>query len=79
MADSRHVSLSISGQGQILTIPHEFALSGTEAVLHKEGHRLVIEPVAPTSLLALLTTLEDITDDFSDVDKELLSLDDILL
>jgi antitoxin VapB len=77
MQNSLHVSLLTSGQDQVLTIPHEFALSGTEVLLRKEGDRLIIEPVSSSSLLALLTTLQDITDNFSDVDKGLLPLDDI--
>lgn len=79
MQNSRHVSLLISGQDQVLTIPHEFALSGTEVLLRKEGHRLIIEPIPPSSLLSLLTTLQDIADNFSDVDEGLRPLDDITL
>lgn len=77
MQNSRHVSLLISGQDQVLTIPQEFALSGTEVLLRKEGHRLIIEPISPSSLLSLLTTLQDITDNFPDIDERLLPLDDI--
>lgn len=79
MQNSRHVSLLTTGQDQVLTIPHEFALSGTEVLLRKEGHRLIVEPIPPNSLLSLLTTLQDITDNFPDVDEALLPLDDITL
>ena len=79
MQNSRHVSLLISGQDQVLTIPHEFTLSGTEVLLRKEGHRLIIEPIPPSSLLSLLTTLQDITDNFPDIDEGLLPLDNITL
>ncbi|MBW4540993.1 MAG: AbrB/MazE/SpoVT family DNA-binding domain-containing protein [Myxacorys chilensis ATA2-1-KO14] len=72
MQNSRHVSLLTSGQDQVLTIPPEFALSGTEVLLRKEGHRLIIEPIPPSSLLSLLSTLQDITDDFPDIDDGLL-------
>lgn len=77
MQNSRHVSLLTSGQDQVLTIPHELALSVTEVLLRKEGPRLIIEPIPSSSLLFLLTTLQDITDDFPDIDEGLLSLDDI--
>ncbi len=77
MQNSRHVSLLTSGQDQVLTIPHELALSGTEVLLRKEGHRLIIEPIPSSSLLSLLTTLQDITDDFPNIDEGLLPLDDI--
>lgn len=79
MQNSRYVSLLTSGQDQVLTIPHEFALSGTEVLLRKEGHRLIIEPIPPSSLLSLLITLQDITDSFPNIDEELLPLDDITL
>ncbi len=87
MQNSRHVSLLTSGQDQVLTIPSEFALSGTEVILRKEGdtanarlrQRLIIEPISSNSLLALLTTLQDITDHFPDIDEGLPPLDDITL
>jgi len=79
MQNSRHVSLLINGQDQVLTIPHEFALSGTEVLLRKEGHCLIIEPIPRSSLLSLLITLQDITDNFPDLDEGLPPLDDITL
>jgi antitoxin VapB len=79
MQNSRHVSLLTNGQDQVITIPPEFALSGTEVLLRKEGHRLIIEPIPSSSLLSLLTTLQDITDNFPDLDEGLLPLDDITL
>lgn len=57
MPNSCYVSLAPNGQDQILTIPHEFALSSTEVSLRKEGQRLIIEPIPPRSLLSLLMTL----------------------
>lgn len=77
MPNSLHISLSKKGQDQVLLIPHEFALSGTEVLLRQEGDRLIIEPIASTSLLSLLTTLPDIADDFPEIDEALLPLDDI--
>jgi antitoxin VapB len=79
MQNSRHVSLLTNGLDQVLTIPHEFALSSTKVTLRKEGDRLIIEPIPFSSLLPLLTTLQDITDNFHDIDKGLLPLDDITL
>ncbi len=77
MQNSRHASLLTNGQDQVLTIPHELALSGTEVLLRKEGHRLIIEPIPSSSLLSLLTSLPDITDSFPDIDEALLPLDDM--
>jgi antitoxin VapB len=62
MQSSRQVSLLSNGQDQVLTIPQELALSGTEVLLRKEGQRLIIEPISPRSLLSLLATLQDISD-----------------
>ncbi len=79
MTPSTLVSLVTNGQNQLLTIPHDFALAGTEVLLRKDGDRLIIEPIPPRSLLALLTTLQDIVDEFLDTDEGLLSPDDITL
>jgi antitoxin VapB len=81
MQNSHCVSLITDGQDQVLTIPHEFALSSTEVLLRKEGQRLIIEPIPSGSLLSLLSTLSDITDDFPDIDEDegLLPLDEIKL
>lgn len=77
MSNSYHASLEVSGQNQILTIPSEFALSGTEVVLRKEGDRLIVEPISRKSLLSVLITLQNISEPFPDTDKALLPLDDI--
>jgi len=62
MQNLRQVSLLTSGQEQVLTIPPELALSSTEVLLRKEGHRLIIEPISSGSLISLLTTLPDLLD-----------------
>jgi antitoxin VapB len=45
-------------------IPREFEFSSDEAIMRKEGDRLIIEPVPPKSLLAVLATLTPLLDDF---------------
>jgi antitoxin VapB len=45
-------------------IPRQFELPGKDAILRKEGARLILEPVPPKSLLALLDTLKPITEEF---------------
>ena len=79
MEETRHVSLSTCGKKQVLTIPHDFALTDTEVILRKDGQRLIIEPLPSNPLLSLLTTLSDIDDEFPNVDEGLLPLDDIVL
>jgi antitoxin VapB len=51
MHATRHVRLFKNGRNQAVRIPRAFELPGDEAVMHKEGERLIIEPVPKTSLL----------------------------
>jgi antitoxin VapB len=60
----RHVKLFKNGRNQAVRIPREFELSGDDAIMRKEGERLIIEPVPLKSLLALLATLEPLDEDF---------------
>lgn len=71
MQTDRHVRLFRNGSNQAIRIPREFELPGTEALLHKEGNRLIIEPVPQDALLALLATWQDESD-------ELLEIPDLL-
>jgi antitoxin VapB len=68
MNHERHVRLFRNGRNQAVRIPREFELPGEEAILRKEGDRLIIEPVARKSLLALLATLETLDEDFPEID-----------
>ena len=76
MPSKRKVRLFRNGRNQALRIPREFELEGNEATIHKDGERLIVEPVSPGGLLALLATLEPIDDTFPDVDETLPPLDD---
>jgi antitoxin VapB len=60
----RHVKLFKNGQNQAVRIPLEFELPGEDAIIRKEGDRLIIEAAPPKSLLALLTTLQPIEETF---------------
>jgi antitoxin VapB len=60
----RRVRLFKNGRNQALRIPREFELPGDEAIVSKEGDRLVIEPIRQKSLLALLATLSPLEEDF---------------
>ena len=44
MGSERHVKLFRNGRNQAVRIPREFELPGEDAVMRKEGDRLVIEP-----------------------------------
>src|SRR5437867_13328038 len=64
MTAERHVKLFKNGRNQAVRIPREFELPGEDAVMRKEGERLIIEPAPPKSLLALLATLEPLDEEF---------------
>ena len=75
----RHVRLFRNGRNQALRSPREFELEGNEAILRKEGDRLVIEPVRKGRLLALLASLEPLEENLPDVDEDLTPLDGVEL
>ena len=60
----RHVKIFKNGRNQAVRIPREFELPGEDAIMRKEGERLIIEPVTPKSLLAVLATLAPLDEDF---------------
>lgn len=68
MPAERHVRLFKNGRNQALRIPREFELPGNEAILHKEGDRLIIEPVQHRSLRALLATWAPLEEDFPKIE-----------
>lgn len=79
MHSEQVIQVEWAGNQQMIRVPQEFELESREAVIRKEGNRLIIEPVKQSSLLALLMTLSPIEDEFPDVDTDLLSLDSDVL
>ena len=83
----RHVRLFRNGANQAVRIPREFELPGNQALMHREGNRLILElvPDKPKrgTAAALLAALDEmaklgpIDEVFPDVDAGLLPLDDI--
>ncbi|GAA0543380.1 antitoxin VapB [Rhizomicrobium palustre] len=68
MNESRPVKLTRVGDDQIVEIPAEFALPGEEAILRKEGDKLIIEtPRRKGSLKEWLSTLEPIEEEWPDI------------
>ena len=65
----RHVRLFKNGRNQALRIPRDLELPGDEAILRKEGRRLVVEPVARPSLLTVLATLKPLNEDFAGIER----------
>jgi antitoxin VapB len=68
MSEQRHVRLFRNGRNQAVRIPVEFELPGEEAIMHRDGDRLVIEPVRKRGLVALLKSMRPIEDAFPEID-----------
>jgi antitoxin VapB len=64
MATERRVRLFRNGRNQAVRIPREFELPGDEAIMRRDGSRLIIEAASAGSLVSLLAKLEPIEDDF---------------
>jgi antitoxin VapB len=67
----RHVRLFRNGRNQAVRIPRDMELDADEAILRRDGDRLILEPVPATPLLALLATLKPVDDEFPDIDANL--------
>jgi antitoxin VapB len=80
MQSERHVRLFRNGRNQALRIPRDLELDADEAVIRRDGDRLIVEPVQRRADLAALlagwTPLEETLPDF---DEGLPPLDDIEL
>ena len=68
MSKQRHVRLFRNGRNQAVRIPVEFELPGNEAIMHRDGERLVIEPVRKRGLIALLKTMKPLQEEFPEID-----------
>lgn len=67
MHNQRQVSLFRNGRNQAIRIPREFELEGTEAIIHKEGNKLIIEPVSKKSLKTVLASLPSLNEEFPEI------------
>lgn len=68
MSEARQVKLFRNGRNQAVRIPREFELPGEDAVMRREGSRLILEPSAPRTLLDVLATLDDLDEDFPPIE-----------
>ena len=64
MSPERRVKLLKIGRNQAVRIPRAFELPGNDAIIRKQGEKLIIEPVRPQSVLQLLATLKPLDEDF---------------
>jgi antitoxin VapB len=68
MTEKRHVRLFRNGRNQAVRIPVDFELPGDEATMHRDGERLVIEPVRRRGLVALLKSMKPVDEAFPEID-----------
>ncbi|SDM93860.1 antitoxin VapB [Franzmannia pantelleriensis] len=77
MTEERHIRLFRNGRNQALRIPREFELEDDEAIISRDGDRLIIRPIAQRGLLATLATLSPLDEPLDEaLDDDLLPLDD---
>lgn len=78
MQTERYVRLFRNGRNQAIRIPREFELEGKEAIIRKEGNRLIVEPVTQAHrLVNLLKSLSPIDEPFPEIDDPIVDDEDI--
>jgi len=76
--ETRRASLFRNERNQALRIPKLFELPGDEVMVHREGSRLIVEPITKKrGLLETLAELQPLDEELPNFDEALLSLDDI--
>jgi antitoxin VapB len=77
MQNQRRVRLFRNGRNQAIRIPRDWEMKGREAIIRKEGKRLIVEPLEAEGLLSVLAGLKPLNETFPDVDKDFPPLDDV--
>lgn len=75
----REAKLFRNNKSQAVRIPADFELPGDRVMIHRDGDRLILEPVRRKSLLEVLAGLQPLgpEDQFPDIDETLLPVKDI--
>ncbi len=68
MTAERRLRLFRNGRSRAVRIPRELEMPGSEAVIRRDGQRLILEPAPPRSLLAVLASLEPSEETFPPID-----------
>jgi antitoxin VapB len=69
MSNARNVKLFRNGRNQAVRIPREFELPGEDAVMRREGDRLIIEAKEKKkTLIELLDSWDPIDEQFPEID-----------
>jgi antitoxin VapB len=69
MTAERRVKLFRNGRNKAVRIPREFEFPGDDAIIRKEGDRLVIEPMRRKSLLELLNSWEPLDEEPFEIEE----------
>jgi len=77
MTVERQVRLFRNGRNRAIRIPREFEIEGDEAIIRKDGNRLIVEPIPKKRLLEVLATLKPVKDEFPDIDHGLGELNNV--
>jgi antitoxin VapB len=78
MSEQRQVRLFRNGRNQAVRIPVEFELPGSEAIMHRDGDRLIIEPVRKRGLSAFLRTMQPLQEELPEIDDPVPSPEKVL-
>jgi len=71
------VRLFRNGRNQAVRIPVEFELPGDEALLYRDGDKLIIEPVRKRGLLALVGSWKPLEETFPTIHDEPVKAEDL--
>lgn len=69
----REAKLFRNNKSQAVRIPADFELPGDRVMIHRDGQRLILEPVRRKNLLEVLSDLEPLgpEDEFPNIDDTL--------
>ena len=75
----REAKLFRNNRSQAVRIPADFEFPGDRVMIHRDGVRLIIEPVRKKNLLDVLAGLEPLgpDDQFPEIDDTLLPVKDV--
>ncbi|WP_370677919.1 antitoxin [Pleomorphomonas sp. PLEO] len=78
-ASPREAKLFRNNKSQAVRIPADFELPGDRVMIHRDGDRLILEPMPRKSLLDVLAGLQPLADAdrFPEIDATLLPVKDI--
>ena len=78
MPERKRVKLFRNGRYQAVRVPVKFELPGNEAIMHRNGDRLIIEPVRKRGLIALLKTMKPLKEKYLKIDDAVLAIEKVL-